>query len=1426
MSTRRRALLARRILVLLLVPTMAFGQIPPAAQETLDQLQDSPGLSISTAPECCPPPSIWDHLGIHQIEDKIHATADKLGQLPLIKGLCQQLTMALGAMGLAESPAAQPNLPPPGGPTPAGGGAAGAIAQKIEADKKAADDKVKTLEYLAQQDCNAYPEIVPAVLEMLDDPIERVRYAALVALQKQCRELRCSTLPATRLRYRLHDQVFIDHCRQCASCACQQQVIKRLSDLLLDETALGYPKENSPRVRSLAAAILERCLHIHPVEPDSPRTPGVQPDPLPPPVPDPDVTSTTPRFPAVPLFQRRPQASNKGWLRNLFGKRGTSSDPYAGSVAVRGQSPDLVFNEQPAVDLEETENWEPVSASASTTEFESAPASSEDSTLTPSSAERAAQIEWPAAAPAGADDAESQAMRTELLHSIVAEAEAIIRETAAERDGATRQQFEDAVATLCRARLALALDGDLEQADYLYADAAELCGNLPNSTPAVLALDAATRYYAAKSGEATSDGRTALKRYAAFLGYRVVAFEDIPEYVPWDLFQAARRLHRAGLNVEAARSLQQIVDCCPHHAIASDAAELLATIASPSDSDDQPKSFRPDSALAAGTADFNRHQPESEPVAPEPSTAEEPVTAAKERLAPLSPDDVARLQQIIADAEQAARANLATRHGAGAAAFEQAVAQLFDARLQLALRGDEQQFRELNNDAQGLCTQDPNSRGAEIAMQALTQYFKAQSGEETPESQKALRYYARCLRYFLGNFDKVPADAPQELLTAASALRRIGAEDQAIASLQSIVTNCNGTTIADEAGVLLAEFESQPGAAQTALAESEVAEQAAPPAPPPDMEEERARLNLLLADAEASVQASFADRQGATKAEFEAALALLCETRLQLALQGDQDQFKALYEDAETMCKEAPSSASAEIAMNALTSYYKANAGATTTEERDALRRYAGCLRYRVARFASSPEESAQALLDAGDALHHAGMKEDAALCYRSVAKAAAGTELASTAAKRLQPGAVPPAKDAKSTVVAADAEAGASAGSAIASTSNATESATDENGEPLMLDTVVTTRSLTAPPPAPPADGAVVLPVEESVGMASVVEPFEDPFGPNPLAEDVVERAQRALEANEFAYHHLQEEDNIVERYNNSVGVKYAPYSMFHITGAQPGNIFKLRFTQVWDYHRPDRSEYLWKRIKGIAKSPLNNLHAKGSPRFAESGLDYQQILVYQELSSGMASVFNEYPIWLLNPEQNPETAGFGNMTVGLKAVMIQDDNWTVTSISKTFIPTGNPSQGTGNGHMSLEQGVAVQLRAGRETFAFGDLRFHYPIAADPDFGGEVLIGGIGFNHVIWTDPIAPPVGRSRALLLTAETIFTSFLDGKVTPFPFDPLAPTPRRDAEMISIMQNLGLRQVWTKRFSTGGSIGFPLEADHLYDFSFLFEVQWVH
>lgn len=200
-----------------------------------------------------------------------------------------------GPLASAGGPAASPGAPPssgsgspPGGASSGGsanGGAApggtaegepeapppDATALAASLSAKESDEevklKVRAIRYLAKQNCVCYPEVIDALLGVLDDCSEIVRYEAVKALRQGCGGQRFCR-PCNKFHAVANEQ----------KCACQPRVISRLSDVLLKRDAQGRLKERSARVRELAKLILLDCLRNTPIQ----RTdqPQARPDPF------------------------------------------------------------------------------------------------------------------------------------------------------------------------------------------------------------------------------------------------------------------------------------------------------------------------------------------------------------------------------------------------------------------------------------------------------------------------------------------------------------------------------------------------------------------------------------------------------------------------------------------------------------------------------------------------------------------------------------------------------------------------------------------------------------------------------------------------------------------------------------------------------------------------------------------------------------------------------------------------------------------------------------------------------------------------------------------------------------------------------------------------------------------------------------------
>lgn len=1096
-------------LILLVIPGRLCAQppagpggggqaIPSAAADTLDALADTPGLSINTAPGCCEHPTIWDFLGAKQIAQH-HANSSKaLHELPLIKGLSAAFTPVLQGMGLAPPPETPGPTPAPGagGPGGAGGGAdgAGAVAAKIEADKAAAEATIQNLTYLAAQDCNRYPEVVPAILQELDNPDELVRYTAITALRKQCKDFRCSTLPATRIFFRLRHSRFGKACGCCNGCECQEQVIVRLTDLLLDRDALGRPKEKSTRIREFAAEILRECVRNRgrdakqtkqQVEPDPERGPLPDPEPAPPP-PAPAARRLFPGFGASSL-----KPVDLSPAHRLMAVPGSSSKQIEQAIA--SGSPEPVVNSlrsrqgtPSAIQLTAHETSSPAQPvrqrqrrSAGSTATGSKPMSSR-------------------AAAAAAEQ-----------RQIVEEAENTLELHQSAESEQDQNAYQDAFSRRCLARLKLAMLGDQEQETLLLEDAERLCQEQSSSPQAVIAVASVCRLAELKVEQPSADVRQWLQRRARLLTYAARYFSHDTDIAANHLLTTAAQCREHDLLDAQQACLQSVVDWFPQSSAAMSARQQLA---------DQARE-----------------------------------TALRQMPPPVPPPGFERHRDVTPDVET----------------------------------------RDYSN------TPAPPQRTTLFA--------------QPPPAAAQLRS---------APVPAAPVVRPPEVQTAANVTPEVHATANGPAEI---------TPPSDHRAVQ-------------------------------DPAEQR--------PAESTEPQTSAVAAATTTAEDPIRTADLAQELPQ------SSYFNSTFELA-------PFSAPAD-------DWTEDDWGVTGVD---------------------SPADP-----------HHLASQQT-------------------------------------------------------------------------LHDNPFFTMQL------PPPDGVDVA----VTGLTPLPEPY---FSTKPLTADVYDRAFKALNVNHEAMAFPEASADDLAPYNNRVAIDLASFSMYTIDNAQPGNVLRLRFRSVRGYDRPFRSEYFWAR------------NAVRGPLLPETGLNFQDFVFYNETGSDTTSVFTEIPVRLLNPEMNANTAGPGDMVIGLKSILINDPNYRISSITRTTTPVGVSRRGLGTAFLSIEQGLLAIWRIGRSTHLHGEVKFRYPIAADPVFGGEVVRTGIGVSRVLWSDVITPPQPTERGLILTAEVLFTSFLDGLDT-------SPTGTiLDAEGTAINQHVGLRRMWSKRFSSGIDFGFSTADDRLYNFSMITDLQWLY
>jgi hypothetical protein len=206
-------------------------------------------------------------------------------------------------------------------------------------------------------------------------------------------------------------------------------------------------------------------------------------------------------------------------------------------------------------------------------------------------------------------------------------------------------------------------------------------------------------------------------------------------------------------------------------------------------------------------------------------------------------------------------------------------------------------------------------------------------------------------------------------------------------------------------------------------------------------------------------------------------------------------------------------------------------------------------------------------------------------------------------------------------------------------------------------------------------------------------------------------------------------------------IGHERVMFAPFAVDITQPLNNFRVRFDNYYGMVTPDRAEYFW------ARPPLG-------PPFAEQEVDWQDIRFILEAGGPRFSLTTEVPIRIVDPVINEDTSGLGDIVLYPKVLLLDGRRWQFSHIFRTELKTGDEFKGVGNGHVSLEPGLALRYKWTERTYCHWELRYWFPAGSDPDFGGEVLRYGFAMSTVAYeTDTFA--------VLPTLEFVGWSVLDG-----------------------------------------------------------------
>lgn len=175
-----------------------------------------------------------------------------------------------------------------------------------------------------------------------------------------------------------------------------------------------------------------------------------------------------------------------------------------------------------------------------------------------------------------------------------------------------------------------------------------------------------------------------------------------------------------------------------------------------------------------------------------------------------------------------------------------------------------------------------------------------------------------------------------------------------------------------------------------------------------------------------------------------------------------------------------------------------------------------------------------------------------------------------------------------------------------------------------------------------------------------------------------------------------------------------------FFLDSAKPVTQSKFRFDASIGGTTPDRAEYLWAQIGG--RGPAN----------PEASLVHYDLVMENEFATERFSFFVSTPFRIVVPTNNPTHAGYADMRLGTKSLLVDSELLLVAFQFSTILPTGVAPWGTGNGHVSLEPSLLMTLKVCEETYLQTQIAEWIPLGGTPGFQGPVFHYHFSLNHTL----------------------------------------------------------------------------------------------
>jgi hypothetical protein len=180
---------------------------------------------------------------------------------------------------------------------------------------------------------------------------------------------------------------------------------------------------------------------------------------------------------------------------------------------------------------------------------------------------------------------------------------------------------------------------------------------------------------------------------------------------------------------------------------------------------------------------------------------------------------------------------------------------------------------------------------------------------------------------------------------------------------------------------------------------------------------------------------------------------------------------------------------------------------------------------------------------------------------------------------------------------------------------------------------------------------------------------------------------------------------------------------SVGYIDPAIPMTMLRLRGEAADDDNRPERADFFYSKN---APGPL-----------ADHFVNYQEMYAYLEVApTPRLSGFIELPYRFLQPDQNTDQNGLGDLDFGFKYAFLYTEDTVGTLQVRMYAPTADGLRGLGTHNWNIEPALLLYKRLTDRLTLEAELRDFIPVYAYDDFAGNVIRYGAGLGYLLYDTP------------------------------------------------------------------------------------------